>query len=266
MSTTIRIQEAYARASRRTLYLRDDYRYRIVRRLASTTNTKVYLAKEGEQGIPVVIKRLAKAGNDRAAFLQERKIMGILNQEYPNLAITRLRDWFDSDRAWYFILDFVEGQNLDVLLRRRGRPFPVQDVIEIGLTLCDILAVCHEHSTPIIHCDLKPANILRRPNGQIILGDFGAACFAGCSKSLRGTYGYAAPEQRGRPPSPVTDIYGLGITLGELLTAQKPCGGLALPTSIPGALSHVLRRMVYVSPALRYPSIHHVAQALLEMR
>ena len=124
-------------------------------------------------------------------------------------------------------MDYIEGNTLEKALKHMGAQ-PQEYVIEWGIQLCEVLEYLHTRKTPIIYRDLKPGNIMLRPNGTITLIDFGIAreykeAKAGDTSYL-GTRGYAAPEQFGGmgQTDARTDIFCLGATLYHLVTGHNP--------------------------------------------
>jgi serine/threonine protein kinase len=111
---------------------------------------------------------------------------------------------------------------LDRLLKRRYR----KETLKIGMKLCDVLQYLHSHHPPILFRDLKPANIMRTPAGEIFLIDFGLAGFFDPRRErdtkADGSIGYAAPEQYGQLTTPQSDIYSLGAVLHQKLSGCDP--------------------------------------------
>nr|BBH94336.1 hypothetical protein KTA_25350 [Thermogemmatispora argillosa] len=158
------------------------------------------------------------------AFQQEAHLLaGLL---HPNLP--RIYDHFSEKGRWYLVMDFIEGETLEARLSHmpEGR-LPLDEVLRLGIQLCNVLGYLHSRQPPIIFRDLKPANIMLTSEGHVYLIDFGIARLfkPGQSKDTTalGSAGYAAPEQYGRAQStPQTDIYALGATLHQLVTGQDP--------------------------------------------
>ena len=125
-------------------------------------------------------------------------------------------------------MDFIEGQTLeDYLAKAPGEKLPLQEVLEIGIQLCKVLDYLHTRQPPIIFRDLKPANVMRAPDGHLYLIDFGIARLFKPGKKkdtiALGSPGYAAPEQHGRGQTTErADIYSLGATLHQLLSGRDP--------------------------------------------
>jgi serine/threonine protein kinase len=158
------------------------------------------------------------------AFKREAHLLASL--QHPN--IPTIYDYFGDAGHWYLVMDFIEGDTLEEHLgKSRGKYLPVEKVIETGIQLCTVLGYLHARQPPIIFRDLKPANIMLAPLGQIYLIDFSIARHfkPGQSRDTTafGSPGYAPPEQYGKTQTtPRADIYALGATLHQLLTGDDP--------------------------------------------
>jgi serine/threonine-protein kinase len=161
----------------------------------------------------------------REQFHQEAALLARL--EHPNLV--DVLDFFRQGNNVYLVMDLVEGESLAQRIEREGA-LPQEQVLKLAHPILDALQYCHKNG--IIHRDVKPANIILRPNGQPILVDFGLVKLWDPSKPDTepgiqgiGTPEYAPPEQYGMQPGytdPRSDIYGLGATLYHALTGQAP--------------------------------------------
>ncbi len=166
-------------------------------------------------------------------FQRERQILARL--DHPHIA--RLLDGGqDSQQVPYLAMEFVEGQSVDQWAQGRTQ----REILEVVLQVCDALAYAHRHL--IIHCDLKPSNILINTQGQAKLLDFGIARILSPDTSGNTiphlTPQYASPEQlRNQPLSTATDIYSLGVVLFRLLTGQLPYAATRAPSTDPVALA-----------------------------
>jgi len=159
-------------------------------------------------------------------FEREAKILAQLH--HP--AIPRYLDYFEidtaQDRSFYIVQQLAPGKSLAVLVEN-GWHFDQREVYFIATQILQILVYLQELTPPIIHRDIKPQNLIRSPDGQVFLVDFGAVqdtyhhTVTGGS-TVVGTYGYMAPEQFRGQAVLSTDLYGVGTTLLFLLTRKSP--------------------------------------------
>ncbi len=154
-------------------------------------------------------------------FEREANILATIS--HP--AIPTIYDYFTLGARSYLVMEFIEGDNLEIKLQQRRAPFNDEEVISWGIALCDVLDYLHTHEPePIIFRDIKPANVMITRRNQIRLVDFGIAKTfqTGHKGTMIGTEGYSPPEQYRGEASPAVDIYALGATLHHLLTNQDP--------------------------------------------
>ena len=144
---------------------------------------------------------------------------------HPNLP--SIIDVIDGDGSFLSVMDYIEGNSLNKALETSGAQSQ-EDVIEWSKQLCDVLGYLHSRKPPIIYRDMKPANVMLKPDGNISLIDFGTAREFKSSSvedtTCLGTQGYAAPEQYGGhgQTDARTDIYCLGATMYHLVTGHNP--------------------------------------------
>ena len=161
-------------------------------------------------------------------FRQEARAQGALN--HPNVAL--LFDYFVHDGAPVAVMEFIDGESIEQLIRRRG-PIPAPESIPIFKQV--LRGVAAAHRAGIIHRDLKPANLMITKDGTVKVMDFGIAKRQGAPSATKvstsiGSPFYMAPEQiLGRPVDCRTDVYALGITLYELLAGQRPFNSRGKP-------------------------------------
>ncbi len=155
----------------------------------------------------------------------EREATMLASLSHPNLP--RVIDFFEEQGRFYLIMDFIEGEDLQSLIKRFPESrVPEKIVLKIATSILDILEYLHNIKPPIVYRDIKPANIMvRSSDGSIVLIDFGIArsiTTDDTPKTEIGTVGYAPPEQYSGHPIPVSDIYALGATMHELLSGMPP--------------------------------------------
>ena len=207
--------------------------------------------------------------------------------DHPN--IPRVRQYFQWHDRLYLVMDFISGENLEYKLVRNGqRPLPELDVLRWIHPICDALAYLHNQQPPIIHRDVKPANIIVTPNGRPALVDLGIAKELFPESDNRtntfirkaGTEGYAPPEQYAGKGStgPHSDIYSLGATIYHLLTGQVPASAveraaldnqLIAPRKLNPMLlpevEAIIMRSLAIRPTDRYASMYDMERAVGEV-
>lgn len=203
-------------------------KYKIIAQIGKGGMSTVWLALNEKANKQWAIKEVRKSSRNGAEIIKqnlitETKILTRLN--HPNLP--SIVDIIDRDDTYLIIMDYVEGRTLKDLVDDKGA-LPQRDVIDYAIQLCSVLEYLHSRKPPIIYRDMKPANIMLKPNGEVVLIDFGTAREfkegqENDTTSL-GTKGYAAPEQYGGngQTDPRTDIYNLGATIYHLVTGKNP--------------------------------------------
>ena len=207
-------------------------RYFIVGKIGEGGFGAVYKATDTHKGDRfVAIKEVGLAGLPPRAVIEatsafQREVSLLAQLEHPNLP--RLYEYIQNPAHWYLVMDFIAGETLEAYQDRLpGRRLLLSEVFDIGMQLCVVLEYLHTQQPPIIFRDLKPANVMRTPAGQLYLIDFGIARYfkPGQAKDTiaLGSHGYAAPEQYGKAQTtPRADIYSLGAVLHQLLTTRDP--------------------------------------------
>ena len=174
-----------------------DNKYRILDIVGKGGMSVVYLARNARANKSWAIKEVRKVGEEnlevkRNSLVAETEMLK--NLSHPNLPT--IVDVIETADTYLVVMDYIEGNDLGVILKEFGAQ-PQEKVVQWGLQLCDVLEYLHTRPKPIIYRDLKPANIMLKPDGNIMLIDFGTAreikiADANDTISL-GTRGYAAP-------------------------------------------------------------------------
>jgi hypothetical protein len=256
-------------------------RYRIIAKLGQGGMGEVYRADDLVLGQAVALKFLPPdvTGNPQALDRFRGEVRIARQVSHPN--VCRVYDLGEIDGQLFISMEYVDGEDLGVLLRRIGR-LPEPKALEISRKLCAGLAAAHEKG--VLHRDLKPGNIMLDSHGQVLITDFGLAALAGQVEGAEvrnGTPAYMAPEQLdGKEVTVRSEIYSLGLVLYEIFTGKRPFESATLadlvrtrnesaPTS-PSTLVHdldqaverVILRCLERDPALRPSSALAVAAAL----
>ena len=188
-------------------------------------------------------------------------------------------DFGHAEEGPYYVAELIEGESLAERLRLG--PLSVARAQAVAEQLCRALGSAHAQG--IVHCDVKPGNVVLTAEGQVKVGDFGVARLAewtsqALSATVAGTPRYMSPEQaRGRPTTSATDVYSAGVVLYEMLAGEPPfAGGSAFelglrhvqrppphsPTGVPPALRQVVGKALAKDPANRYRDGAAMATAL----
>lgn len=205
-----------------------DGKYRLLRPIGRGGMSMVYLAVDLKLRKEWAVKEVKKKGEgDRSEkVIQSLAAEVSLMKRLDHPALPRIVDVSEDAQNIYIVMDYIRGISLDRLLSRDGVQ-PEARVIGWGIQLCDALRYLHGQNPPVIYRDMKPANIMLTPEGNLKLIDFGIAREYKrrhlADTEVLGTRGYAPPEQHGtRQTDARSDIYALGMTLRHLLTGQDP--------------------------------------------
>lgn len=191
-------------------------------------------------------------------------------------AIPRIYDYFTHESNSYLVMEFIEGRDLEAILRDSDEFLPEERVVGWAIELCEVLSYLHNHKPrPVVFRDMKPSNVMVDQHSHIRLIDFGIARVfqPGEKGTMIGTEGYSPPEQYRGEASPAGDIYALGATLHHLLTrrdprseppfsfAERPIQDIN-PHVSPELESVVIGALAY-DPKDRYQSTESMRQALV---
>ena len=205
-----------------------DGKYRILRVVGKGGMSVVYQAVNEKANKIWAIKEVRKDGVQNYEVVKQNLIVEtelLKSFNHPNLP--SIIDVIDGDGSFLIVMDYIEGNSLNKALETSGAQRQ-EDVIEWSKQLCDVLGYLHSRKPPIIYRDMKPANVMLKPDGNVSLIDFGTAREFKSSSvedtTCLGTQGYAAPEQYGGhgQTDARTDIYCLGATMYHLVTGHNP--------------------------------------------
>jgi serine/threonine-protein kinase len=260
-------------------------RYQLLERIGTGGMADVFRARDLMLERTVAIKILHETySNDKAfqdRFRQEARAAA--NLSHPN--IVTVHDFgFDHDQL-YIVMEHIPGKDLKTILRQRGR-YSVEEAIPLMVQAC--AGIGYAHRAGLVHCDIKPHNMIVTPDGRLKVTDFGIARALSTilpderADVVWGSPQYFSPEQAvGEAPSPSSDVYSLGIVLYEVLTGALP---FTAPTSeelarmhleedpippneyvpdIPKALEEIVLKVLSKEPAARYRTADQLGRVLL---
>ena len=239
-----------------------DNRYRILSKIGIGGMADVYKGEDTLLGRPVAIKILHAnfASDDEfvSRFKREAQAAGKLN--HPNI-VNMYDVGYDQDMH-YIIMEYVDGETLKEYITRHHR-LSIDEAVKITISIGEGLE--HAHAMGIVHCDIKPHNVIITNTGRVKVTDFGIARAMNSTNtvmytnSIMGSAHYLSPEQAsGKSVDGNTDIYSLGVVLYEMLTGKVPFEG---DTPIAVALKHVREKVI---PPTRYnPSIPPLLESVV---
>ncbi len=187
----------------------------------------VYRAQDIMLERPVAIKLLRQDYSNNQSFREQfrREARSAANLSHPN--IVTVHDFgFDAGRL-FIVMEFIDGEDLKTVIRNKGGIFTLQEAIPLITQAC--AAIGYAHRAGIIHCDVKPHNMLVTKDQRLKMTDFGIARALSTidpnekNEEVWGSPQYFSPEQAsGKAPSPASDVYSLGVVLYEMLCGQLP--------------------------------------------
>ncbi|MFC4149179.1 protein kinase [Micromonospora mangrovi] len=247
-------------------------RYRLDERIASGGMGDVWRGTDQVLGRTVAVKSLLPALLDEPGFAErfrgEARTMATIN--HPG--VVDVYDFGSDQHIAFLVMEYVEGDALSSTLSRVGRLTPARTMALLAQA-ADALHAAHEKG--IVHRDVKPGNLLVRPNGTLVLTDFGIARsdLVGqltAAGSVLGTASYISPEQAtGAVATPASDVYALGVVAYQCLAGRRPFEGdnpleiamkhvrdtpRPLPGDIPPQVRAIVERALAKDPAARWPS------------
>ena len=260
-------------------------KYELMECLADKAETRTLLAVDREDGSRCAVKCYLRGSAlfERSEPEELRKVRW-KPEEGPS---PRFVAEYRNGEMRCVLREYVPGDTLSELAERRS--FTEKEVLEIGLQLCDQLDVLHSMDPPVIHRDIKPQNVVIRPDGKAVLIDYGIARVRSDNETdtvAFGTQGFAPPEQYGYSQTDArSDIYSLGVLLNWLLYRDTKIAGRGASASGKGsarsgvsapekgaerggssALDKVIARCAAFDPQKRYGDVRQVKRALVAAR
>jgi hypothetical protein len=249
-------------------------RYQVVGKLGEGAQGTTFDAVDATTGTSVAIKRFSVRGAKswKDVELAEREASVLETLSHP--ALPAHVEHFEEDGALYLVMQKIDGQSL-AALTARGGALSRADVLRFLQDAASVLEYLHGRSPPVIHRDINPKNVIRRPDGSFALVDFGAVrdrLKPEGGSTIVGTFGYMAPEQLQGRALPATDVYSVGATALRLLTGREPetlpHRGLAIDVAAAlgsagdPALREVLAKMLDPDPDRRASSLSPLLKRL----
>ena len=242
-----------------------DGKYEILKEIGRGGMSVVYLAMDKRLNKQWAVKEIRKKGNGKNDEIVVNSLLAEANmmKKLDHPALPRIVDIIDNGITIYVVMDYIEGESLDKILKEYGAQ-PEEMVIGWAMQLCDALSYLHSQNPPIIYRDMKPANVMLKPEGNIKIIDFGIAREYKeqnlADTTVLGTKGYAPPEQYSGQTDPRSDIFALGMTMHHLLTGIDPRNGEAYASvrqwnpELSEGIEIIIDRCVEPAPENRYQS------------
>ncbi|HSM57159.1 MAG TPA: protein kinase [Candidatus Sulfomarinibacteraceae bacterium] len=253
-------------------------RYKLIERSGSGGMATVYKAQDLMLRRLVAVKILHESFTGDEEFLRrfQREAHAAANLSHPN--IVTVHDIGQDDHRHYIVMEYINGRTLKELIREKvgetGTPLSVARTLELGIQIC--AGIGYAHRAGLVHCDVKPQNVLVTRDDRVKVADFGIAramsqASVQTASMLWGTPHYFAPEQAaGEQATPASDVYAIGIILFEMLSGRLPFEADTLPAlalkhmhepppllsslnpSVPVQLEQIVNKVLSKEPAGRY--------------
>lgn len=260
--------------------------YQLLERFASGGMAEIYRARDIVLDRYVAIKVLREDHSKNPEFENQfrNEARSAANLSHPN--IVTVYDFGNDHDQLFIVMELVPGKDLKSLLRQRGR-FTVEECIPLMVQAC--AGIGYAHRAGLVHCDVKPHNMLVTPDNRLKVTDFGIArAMAGASLGERtnvvwGSPQYYSPEQAaGESPTPASDVYSLGVVLYEMLTGTLPFTASTVEElarlhmeakpippneyipDLPEALEEIILKVLSKEPSARYRTADQLGRVLMK--
>ncbi len=252
-----------------------DGKYEILKQIGKGGMSIVYLAMDKRLNKQWAVKEIRKtaSGKNNEVVVNSLLAEANLMKRLDHPALPRIVDIIDNGQTIYVIMDYIEGESLGKILKEYGAQ-PQEQVLDWAKQLCDVLEYLHSQKPPIIYRDMKPDNVMLKPEGNLKVIDFGIAREYKeknlADTTILGTRGYAPPEQHGSRQTDVrSDIYALGMTMHHLLTGADPRNADYMYAPIrqwnlelSGGLERIIDKCTALDPEDRYQNCSELMYAL----
>ncbi len=267
-------------------------RYQLMERVGSGGMAQVYKAQDLKLGRIVAVKMLHESLTSDPGFLErfQREAHAAANLSHPN--IVTVHDIGQDGNRHYIVMEFVEGRTLKQIVRTlndEGKTMPINQVLDLTIQVSAGLG--YAHRAELVHCDIKPHNVLVTRDDRVKVADFGIAramsqaTQQGEMSQIWGTPQYFSPEQAaGQIPTPASDVYAIGVIMFEMLTGHLPFEAeshtaMALKhlhtpppliseynPSVPPQLDQIVDKLLAKEPSGRYRTAGQVSRILSAYR
>ncbi len=265
-------------------------RYELIERIGSGGMSVVYKAKDRSLGRIVAVKMMHESFTNDKGFLKrfQQEAHSAANLAHPN--IVTVHDIGQDEYKHFIVMEFVEGQTLKEIIRSyNGEPMPISRALDLIIQVCN--GIGYAHRANLVHCDVKPQNIIVTVDERVKVADFGIARAISTATQVQqvsqvwGTPQYFSPEQAaGDAPTPASDVYAIGIILFEMLTGRLPFAAeshtaMALKhlhtppplvtefnPAIPSQLAQIINKLLAKEPAGRYRTAGQLGRILTTYR
>ncbi len=266
-------------------------RYKLLERIGSGGMSVVYKTHDLSLGRLVAVKMLHESLTGDEGFLQrfQHEAHAAANLQHQN--IVTVHDIGQDGHRHYIVMEFVDGRTLKQIIRQQAkleRPMPINRTLDLVIQVCN--GIGYAHRAHLVHCDVKPQNILVTRDDRVKVADFGiarAVSEASQQQEARawGTPQYFSPEQaNGYPPTPASDVYAIGVILFEMLTGRLPFQAeshtayalkhlhetpplvTTINPSVPPQLEQIIAKVLAKEPAGRYRTAGQLSRILSTYR
>lgn len=267
-------------------------RYKLLGRVGSGGMSVIYKAQDMLLGRIVAVKMLHEGFAGDADFLQRfrQEAYSAAGLQHPNIVI--VHDIGQDGNRQYIVMEFVQGRTLKEIIRQynaEGHIMPIQRMLDLTVQIC--AGVGYAHRAGLVHCDVKPQNVIVTNDDRIKVADFGIArAMSEASQQVQdveiwGTPQYFSPEQAaGATPTPASDVYAIGVMMFEMLTGQLPFEAEsqtalalkhiqerppligALNPAVPEQLELIVDKVLSKEPAGRYRTAGQLGRVLSTYR
>jgi len=263
-------------------------RYKLLGQLGQGGMAVVYKAQDLTLGRLVAIKMLRQSLIHDEGFLArfQQEARAAANLAHPN--IVTVHDFGSHEERYYIVMEYIEGKDLKTLIKESG-PLSIERTLDLVIQMCAGLG--YAHRAGLIHCDVKPQNVLVTADGRVKLTDFGIARALATLRPgettdvVWGSPQYYSPEQAaGEHPTPASDVYSIGVVMYEMLAGRLPFVAssqqaltrmhlhdepprLALYNpAVPETLELIVHKVLAKEPAARYRTADHLGRILIAYR